>query len=160
MTSTQSRAFEFVYGEWIVHNRKLRDVADPECGEWLEFSATSDVFPILDGIGHIDRMYVAHPSDGHAFEGFTLRLFDPAKETWSIWWSSTRTPGRLDPPVVGQFVDGVGTFECDDVVGGHNVKVRFQWQSDADTPTWRQFFSYDAGASWNLNWEMTFRRGA
>jgi hypothetical protein len=158
MQTSQSQAFEFIYGNWTVLNRKLRDVADPTCEEWVEYDATSEVFPILDGIGHVDRMHVPHPSDGDPFEGFTLRLYDPSTETWSIWWSSTRSPGRLDPPVVGRFVDGYGTFECDDVVGGHDVKVRFEWRADVGAPAWRQSFSYDEGASWKLNWEMSFTR--
>jgi hypothetical protein len=116
------------------------------------------VFSILEGIGHIDRMYVRQPSDGDPFEGFTLRLYDPSTETWSIWWSSTRSPGRLDPPVVGQFVDGRGTFEREDTVGGHAVKVRFEWRADAVAPTWLQSFSYDEGKTWKLNWEMLFTR--
>jgi hypothetical protein len=160
MQATQSRAFEFIYGTWTVHNRKLRNVADPACEEWVEFEASSDVFPILEGIGHVDRMYVPQPSDGDPFEGFTLRLFDPSTETWSIWWSSTRSPGQLEPPVVGQFVNDLGTFECDDVVGGYAVKVRFTWQADEMAPTWRQSFSYDSGSTWKLNWEMTFTRRA
>jgi hypothetical protein len=158
MNTPESQAFEFIYGNWNVHNRKLRDVADPACEEWVQFDATSEVSPILRGIGHIDRMYVPHPSDGDSFEGLTLRLYEPSSETWSIWWSSTRSPGRLDPPVVGQFVDGCGTFECDDMVGGHPVKVRFEWRADDEAPTWRQSFSYDDCASWKLNWEMTFTR--
>jgi hypothetical protein len=158
MGSSQSRAFEFIYGHWTVQNRKLRNAADPACDEWVDFVASSDVFPILKGIGHVDRMYVPEPSDGDPFEGFTLRLFDPSTETWSIWWSSSRSPGKLDPPVVGQFVDGHGTFECDDIVGGNAVKVRFEWQTDSIAPKWSQSFSYDEGNSWKLNWEMVFTR--
>ena len=158
MTALPSRDFEFIYGRWTVNNRKLRNVADPKCEEWVEFVASSEVCPILDGVGHIDRMYVPHPSDGDPFEGFTLRLYDPSKEEWSIWWSSTRSPGRLDPPVVGRFVNGHGMFECDDVIAGYAVKVRFEWRADTDAPTWRQSFSYDEGASWKMNWEMTFVR--
>jgi hypothetical protein len=158
MSTSQSHDFEFVYGSWTILNRKLRDVTDPSCEEWVEFDATSEVVPILQEIGHVDRMYVPNPSDGEPFEGFTLRLYDPLTQTWSIWWSSTRSPGRLDPPVVGQFVDGCGTFECDDVLGGHAVKVRFEWRADNEAPTWRQSFSYDEGATWKLNWEMTLTR--
>jgi hypothetical protein len=41
-------AFDFIFGTWIVHNRKLRDVTDPECEEWVEFDARSEAFPVLD----------------------------------------------------------------------------------------------------------------
>lgn len=159
MSTEGSDAFDFIYGHWRVHNRKLRDVTDPDCREWVDFDATSEAFPILRGIGHVDRIGVVDPPDGDSFEGFTLRLFDPAEGTWSIWWSSTRSPGRLDPPVVGRFSDGHGTFECDDVVGGRPVRVRFVWRSaDPSSPTWEQSFSYDAGATWRSNWFMTLRR--
>jgi hypothetical protein len=152
------RAFEFVYGSWNVRNRKLRDVSDPSCAEWVEFDAVSEVFPILDGFGHVDRMHVPDPPDGAPFEGFTLRLFDPSAATWSIWWSSTRAPGRLEPPVVGHFEGDHGVFDCEDVIGGHAVVVRFEWRADASSPRWCQSFSYDGGSTWKLNWEMTFTR--
>ena len=155
LTADGRNDFDFVYGRWLVHNRKLRDVADPACDEWVEFEATSRVHPILGGSGHVDEMSVPAPPDGEPFEGFTLRLFDPAAGTWSIWWSSTRAPGRLDPPVVGRFTGDRGVFECDDVVGGHTVRVRFEWsRADPLSPTWRQSFSYDSGATWKLNWTM------
>lgn len=157
-TTSQSRAFDFVYGHWNVHNRKLKNVTDPMCDEWVEFDATNEVFPILEGIGQVERIYVPTPSDGGSFEGFTLRLYEPSTETWRIWWSSTRAPGLLDPPVVGKF-DGIdGSFECDDIIGDQPVRIRFEWRADDLTPTWRQSFSYDEGVSWKLNWEMTFSR--
>jgi len=153
----QAKAFEFVYGSWQVHNTKLRDVSDPSCTEWLEFDATSEVSTILNGIGHIDRMTVQAPPEGDPFEGFTLRLFDPAASTWSIWWSSTRAPGKLEPRVVGRFEAGVGRFECDDVIAGRPVRVRFEWRrDDPSAPTWQQFFSYDQGVTWAPNWLMLF----
>ncbi|WP_209309090.1 hypothetical protein [Blastococcus sp. CT_GayMR16] len=120
-----ARDFDFLFGRWSVHNRKLRDVTDPACEEWVEFDASSEVFPVLHGAGHIDRMDVPQAPDGPGFEGLTLRLFDPSLESWSIFWSSTRAPGRLDPPVVGRFTDGHGVFECDDVVAGRPVRLRF-----------------------------------
>jgi hypothetical protein len=158
MTTPGAHDFDFIYGRWTVHNRKLRDVTDPACEDWVEFDATSEVFPVLHGYGHIDRMEVPQAPDGAGFEGMTLRLFDPSLDTWSIWWSSTRAPGRLDPPVVGSFADGQGIFECDDLVNGHPVRLRFQWTADDSSPVWRQFFSYDAGATWRENWRMSFSR--
>jgi hypothetical protein len=153
-----SRDFDFVHGHWLIHNRKLRDNTDPACEEWVEFEATGHAAPILRGSGNVDQMFVPDPPDGDSFEGFTLRIFDPAARTWRIWWSSTRAAGKLDPPVVGRFTDGHGIFECDDVIGGHSVRVRFEWFADASAPTWQQSFSYDEGATWKLNWVMSFSR--
>ena len=39
MTSPGAAAFDFIHGTWTVHNRKLRDVTDPACDEWVEFDA-------------------------------------------------------------------------------------------------------------------------
>jgi hypothetical protein len=123
--------FDFIFGRWRVHNRKLRNVADPACEEWVEFDAASHAFPVLHGAGHIDRIYIPDPPDGDAFEGLTLRMLDPTAGTWSIWWSSTGAPGRLDPLVVGRFTGNHGVFDCDDIIGGDAVKVRFEWHADA-----------------------------
>jgi hypothetical protein len=118
--SEESRhEFDFIFGRWHIHNRKLVDTTDPLCEEWVEFEASSEAFPVLNGFGHVDRMYVDDAIDIDPFEGFTLRLFDPSSGTWKIWWSSTRAPGALDPPVEGRFRDGHGTFECDDEIAGH-----------------------------------------
>jgi hypothetical protein len=32
--------FDFIFSSWHVHNRKLRDVADPDCRDRVEFDAT------------------------------------------------------------------------------------------------------------------------
>ena len=117
--------------------------------------------PVLDGFGNVDRLFMPTADGAEAFEGFTLRLYDPGTDTWRIWWSSTRAPGVFDEPVVGRFDDGHGTFECDDVVGGHPVRVRFTWhRGDPAAPRWEQRFSFDGGATWVLNWVMQLARAA
>src|SRR4051794_39714718 len=116
MTAEAEHAFDFVFGRWRVHNRKLRDNTDPDCRDWVEFDGAAEAFPLLDGFGHLDRIRVADPPDGAPFEGMTLRLFDPTDGTWRIYWSSTRVPGRLDPPVVGRFTGSLGVFEGEDVL--------------------------------------------
>jgi hypothetical protein len=159
MTSSQ-HDFDFIFGRWSVRNRKLVDVTDPACTEWVEFDAVSEVGPILNGAGHTDEMTVAAPSDGGPpFVGFTLRLFDPNDRTWRIWWSSTRAPGVLDTPVVGRFADGRGVFEATDTIGGRPTRVRFEWLTDdPERPLWQQSFSYDEGATWAMNWQMRFTK--
>jgi hypothetical protein len=91
-------------------------VTDPACVDWVEFPGIGEAYPILNVIGHLDRMYVTEPTPGTPpFEGFTLRMFEPESQAWRIWWSSTpRAPGVLDLPVEGGFTGRHGVFECDD----------------------------------------------
>lgn len=158
MTNDAEHAFDFIYGRWAVHNRKIRDNTDPGCTEWVEFDGTSEAFPVLNGGGHIDRLTVPAAPDGPPFEGMTLRLFDPAEGQWRIWWSSTRAPGRLDPPMSGGFDDGHGVFFGDDVVGDRPIRLRFDWYADEVSPRWEQAFSFDGGTTWSVNWVMTLTR--
>jgi hypothetical protein len=160
VVTSSEHDFDFIFGHWRVLNRKLVDVTDPACDQWVEFDAVSDVSPILFGFGHIDRMKVAAPADGGApFEGFTLRLFDPSDQTWRIWWSSTRAPGVLDTPVVGRFDGSHGVFDASDTIGGRHALVRFEWLVDQPHgPVWQQSFSYDDGRTWAMNWQMLFTK--
>jgi hypothetical protein len=152
--------FDFIAGVWLMRHRKLVDATDPACTEWVEFEsvATGDVR--LYGLANTDRMLVpAMPPGGQPYEGMSLRLFDPTERVWRIWWASSRAPGRLDPPVVGKFTDGVGLFYGDDELNGRPIKVRYTW-SDTTTecPKWNQAFSYDNGETWVPNWYNSFTR--
>jgi hypothetical protein len=151
--------FDFIFGRWRVHNRKLVDVADPGCTDWVEFDAMSQAEPILGGLGHVDRIWADAPAGGEPFEGFTLRQYDPVASVWRIWWASSRNPGHLDPPVEGSWVQGRGLFYCDDVLQGRPVKIRFGWTNDnPSTARWEQAFSYDSGTTWRVNWVMELSR--
>lgn len=150
--------FDFILGRWQIHNRKLVEVLDPACEEWVEFEAAGDARPLLHGLGNIDTFTTdALPPGGAPFQGIALRLFEPETRLWRIWWASTRNPGHLDPPLEGRFDNGQGLFVCDDVLAGRTVKVRFDWQTEGLT-RWQQAFSYDEGATWQTNWIMTFTR--
>lgn len=158
MSSEPAKDFDFLYGRWHVRNRKLRDNTDPNCDEWVEFDATSEAYPVLDGVGHLDRIEVPEAPDGPPFQAVTLRLFDPADGIWRIWWSSTRAPGRLGPPLAGRFDGEHGVFFGDDVVDGREIRLRFDWYADPAAPRWEQRFSFDGGVSWIHNWVMNLSR--
>ncbi|MBL8559629.1 MAG: hypothetical protein JNM47_12955 [Hyphomonadaceae bacterium] len=148
--------FDFLIGAWRVAHRRLKRRLDG-CTEWERFDGACNVAKTLGGQGNWDDNIVNLPSGAYRAKAF--RAFDPATRTWAIWWLDARTPHAIDPPVIGAFRDGVGTFECDDVFEGRAIRVRFQWsRTDTASPRWEQAFSTDGGESWEMNWEMDFHR--
>ena len=150
--------FDFYMGSWRIHHRRLRErLAGSD--EWDEFEGTSRAWPILDGAGNIDDNVLELPTG--TYGAISLRTFDPATDQWSIWWLDGRNPGRLDPPVVGSFKDGIGTFLSADTFNGRRILVRFLWSDITDTTCrWEQAFSTDGGTTWEVNWVMESTRVA
>jgi hypothetical protein len=148
--------FDFYLGKWRVRHRRLRErLAGSD--EWQEFEGTSDAWPLLGGAGNVDDNILELPAG--TYQAVSLRSFDPETGTWSIWWLDGRNPGRLDPPVVGGFTDGIGTFQCDDTLNGQPITVRFTWSNITETTCrWEQAFSPDGGQTWEVNWIMESTR--
>jgi hypothetical protein len=148
--------FDFLFGSWNIHNRYLKERLRHST-EWIEFDARSQVEPMLDGFGHLDRYFAVR--DGAPFEGITVRLFDPATGEWSIHWADTARARTLLPPMIGRFTRGVGEFHGDEVVDGRKVICRFLWtRPTTASARWEQAFSEDGGHTWETNWIMTLTR--
>jgi len=151
--------FDFFFGTWYVKNRKRVKPLVQGDDEWIEFEGQVEAWPILGGVGNIDWFKAPRFPGRPDFEGFTLRLYEPATRLWRIWWASSIGSGHLDPPVVGRFSGGVGRFECDEVMDAEVVRVRYDWKDIAtDSVTWEQSFSFDGGATWDPNWTMRSTR--
>jgi len=148
------RDFDFMFGSWTVRHRRLKARLN-NCTEWETFDGTSATSPILGGHGNIEDNEVDFP--GGSYRAIALRSFDTASGQWAIWWLDQRAPHNLDVPVVGQFVDDIGTFFADDSIEETPIKVRFLWKRGV-TPKWEQAFSVDDGKSWETNWIMEFTR--
>jgi hypothetical protein len=148
--------FDFYLGKWNVHHRRLKERLAGS-NAWQEFEGTSKARPILDGAGNIDDNVLELPAG--TYRAISLRTFDPETRAWSIWWLDGRNPSRLDPPVVGGFLNGIGTFLADDTFNGRPIVVRFLWSDiTANTCRWEQAFSTDGGDTWEVNWVMESTR--
>ena len=155
--TSSARDFDFWMGSWDVSCRRLQKRL-AECDEWDDFTATARAWPLLNGLGNVDEFHTDY-KDG--FAGMSLRLFEPASRTWSIYWADSRYSGPLEPPVVGAFSDGVGVFECDDAFNGKPIRVRYTWSRvTTGSPRWEQAFSTDGGVTWETNWINDFTRTA
>jgi quinol monooxygenase YgiN len=109
---------------------------------------------ILGGAGNMDENVLDFP--GAAYRAGTLRTYDATKKQWSIWWIDGRNPSHLDPPVVGGFKNGIGTFYANDTFKGKPIRIRFLWTNLTTEPHWEQAFSDDGGKTWETNWTMEF----
>lgn len=148
--------FDFYIGTWNVEHRRLKRRLVGST-EWETFRGECAVVKTLGGFGNIDDHVIEVPSG--TYRAVTIRSFDAKSGTWSIWWLDGRSPGRLDVPVVGSFVDGVGTFFSEDTWEDKPIRVRFLWtRPHVETPPWEQAFSPDGGGTWETNWLMSFAR--
>ncbi|WP_405144926.1 hypothetical protein OG589_44040 [Sphaerisporangium sp. NBC_01403] len=145
--------FDFLIGTWNVTNRRLKERLKG-CTEWDEFPGVSTSKSIFGGTGNMDE--IDFPTMG--FSGLTLRLYDPEREEWSLYWTSSRS-SVIEPPVIGRFDGGVGEFYADDTHQGIPVRVRYLWSGiTATTCRWEQAFSTDGGRTWETNWIMEHTR--
>ena len=153
--SSSRHDFDFLVGGWKIRNRKLKE---PLTGrdEWEEFDATQDLRQILLGSGNFDIFSTKF--DDKAFEGFTLRLFDPKTRLWTIYWADS-SGVKLDGGKVGSFDGDTGEFFAREVFDGKNVIVKFLWQKgNPEAPVWSAAFSVDEGKTWEWNWYAYFSR--
>ncbi|MEV8438533.1 hypothetical protein AB0425_14235 [Actinosynnema sp. NPDC051121] len=145
--------FDFFTGSWNVVNRRLTTLFAGS-DDWQVFPGTTTCRPIFGGGGNTEE--IVFPTLGS--RGFTLRLFDPVRREWSIYWASSRT-GLLAPPVVGSFAAGRGDFYGEDAHDGEPVAVHFTWSDMTPVSArWEQEFSRDGGRTWEPNWSMEFTR--
>lgn len=157
MTSSE-HDFDFLVGQWRVHNRKLRTRLQG-ADDWTEFASTLRMQKALNGYGNIENYHASF--DGQPFEGMAIRLFDPATRLWTIYWVDSGSPSMDQHPVSGSFADGVGRFLARDSFNGVPIMVLYQWDArDPAQPKWSQAFSTDDGATWEWNWEMSLSRAA
>jgi len=148
--------FDFYFGSWRIHHHQLVErLAGSDT--WREFESTSVAQPTLGGLGNLDDNVLEHPNG--TYRAISIRAYDPESRQWAIWWLDGRNPHHLDPPVIGGFEGGIGTFVGEDTFNGVPILVRFRWSDiTATTCRWEQAFSTDRGETWEVNWVMESTR--
>ena len=148
--------FDFLIGSWSVQHRRLKHRL-AHSNEWENFSGTCRAWRVLDGQGDVDDNVLEAPAG--TYRAVSLRSFDLETRSWSILWLDSRHPHELDPPVVGEFRNGVGTFLANDTLNGRPIVVRYIWSDiTPNSAKWHQAFSDDGGRTWETNWIMEFHR--
>jgi len=141
--------FDFLTGEWRIANRRLKD------GSWEEFPGEATVVAILGGRASVEELRIP----ARDFSGMGLRLLDAERRLWADHWVNARSGVLTPPPAMGSFVDGVGTWDSDDMDGDAPIIVRGVWdQITPDSCRWYQATSRDGGATWQENWVMRWTR--
>jgi hypothetical protein len=147
--------FDYLVGKWTMKNKHLNSRLN-NCKEWTEFESTVENVKGLLGMGDFDIVH--SNNNGKAYEGRTIRIFDPATRLWRLYWVDSNG-GAIDPPVVGSFSNGIGLFFCKDFQVGRPVIVVFRWdKTNPDQPLWGQAFSDDNGKTWEWNFTNTSYR--
>ena len=144
--------FDFFAGNWSIKNRRLKK-RNVNSDEWDEFAATQKAWILLDGVANVDEFDC--PERG--FKGMSMRTLNLEMGQWSIYWINSTT-GRLLNPMIGGFNGDHGLFYGDEVDAGVPIISRFEWLVHPSTPTWTQSYSWDGGATWEVNWVMELTR--
>jgi hypothetical protein len=152
--SSSLNDFDFLPGQWKVHNRKLKTRL-AGTNDWEEFDSELHMRKTL--MGNIENYYTSF--NGKPFEGMAIRLFDPSTRLWTIHWVDSNSCTMDEHPVTGSFENKVGKFYATDTFSGKEIVMLYQWDAtDPTHPKWSQAFSTDNGKSWEWNWEMVLTK--
>ena len=147
--------FDFIHGRWTVEHRRLK-TRGVGADDWDRFPSTAYCEPRLGGLANIEQLDC--PARG--WSGMAVRIFDAVAREWAIYWVNN-TSGVLQPPVRGRFQADGCVLEGADTDGERPILARYIWSDiKADSARWTQAFSYDDGATWEINWVMDFTRAA
>ena len=141
--------FDWEIGTWKTQLRRLQK---PLSGSttWIEYEGTTVVRKVWNGRANLVELKADGPSG--AFEGLSLRLYNPQARQWSLNFANISS-GTLTVPSVGEFKDGRGEFYNQDTYNGRAILVRFViTKITDDSYRFEQSFSDDFGKTWEANW--------
>lgn len=145
----QAGDFNFLTGEWRIHNRKLNGT------QWEEFAGEATVYGLLGGVASVEELRIP----ARNFSGMGLRLLDRESKLWADHWVNAKSGVMATTPAWGSFVDGVGTWDSEETESGKTMIYRGVWDRiTARSCRWYQASSSDSGRTWQTSWTMDWTR--
>ena len=147
--SGPEQGFDFNMGAWKTDIRAAESpLSSP--GSWSHLQGTHVVYRVWDDWADIGQLEVAGPR-GHS-EYMALRLYDRGTRQWRVYFANSAS-GTLEPPMIGGFKDGAGTFVGLDEMDGKTVLIRNVWSHITATSCHQDWaISVDGGKTWVPTW--------
>lgn len=150
--------FDYFLGSWRVEHRRLRKRLAGS-NDWEAFGGRTHCQQLFGGLVNLNESISYR--GGRTSYGMGLRALDEPGGRWADWYLAASDLSKIDPPLYGRFMNGVGVFYARETFEGRPVLVRGQFSSvNQDEARWEQAFSPDDGASWETNWVMRYLRTA
>jgi hypothetical protein len=153
-----SKDFDWMVGSW---KADLKRLVNPLTGSttWVEYEGTQTTTTILNGKAVMDEFVVDSPATKTKVEALTIRLYNPANHTWSIYWANAKNGEFSMPATVGRWTNGRGEFYDHEQLNGRWILVRYVWSNVTPTSAhFEQAFSEDGGKTWEVNWISNITR--
>lgn len=156
--SDGSHDFDFLEGAWqFRQGRLVQPLSGPNAAMRQSFGRLVARRPEA---GAVTIEWEAKLTDTTSVSGFARMSYDPKTKEWTIREADSPT-APPEPPVVGHFENGTGSFYGLREYGGHTVLVRLVWRiTGVGGARLDRAFSTDGGASWETNWIMYLSRGS
>ena len=151
-----SHDFDFLRGTWrLVHGENVRPLSGfvgqnrMATGRWLAR---------VRGDGITSAEWDAMGPDSARVSGLALMSYDPKAKQWTI--RESKNGGAAEPPVVGHFEGGIGSFYGLREYAGRTMLVRIMViVVGLDRARLERAFSTDGGSNWETHLIMHLSRG-
>ncbi len=143
--------FDFLTGEWRI---KIRNFDTSGSNGKKERDASATIYRVLGGASSIEEL---RNGDGSMW-GMGVRVWHAEQKLWADHWTSAQD-GVVNPPQLGQFINGEGIFTLDDTDDGKPIKIKAVWDKiTSRSCRWYQIVSRDDGKTWEYGWYMDWTR--